>query len=238
MDDLPAGTFEGTHSHDGANLVTTSGLPDGAKDGWVPIAGVEVFECGCTQKALPDDLQAEWKVDDTLYMFFEPPWARGGAAGDCIQHKNLAGMGVLCMILFSICVQAAEGLHYGVVPYVSRPALGIVSGMVGAGGNLGSVIALAAFFRGKTTRTDQGFLNLGILVMAISALMFAIYFPEHGGMLVKAGGLGKYDPQIIKPPADYRGADSMDFGNVNLEGMNDGKPASDKKPASQAEVNA
>ena len=248
--DLPAGTFTGSHSHDGSNMVESSGM-DGlvTRDGWVMIpeyldpktekmTNYTVTECGCDQGALPEPIQKLWGLDDKLYMVFEPPFARDGAAGDCIQHQNLAGLGVLCMILFSICVQAAEGLHYGIVPYVSRPALGIVSGMVGAGGNLGSVIALSAFFRGKTTRTDQGFLNLGILVMAITGLMFAIYFPEHGSMLFKAGGLGKYDPQIIKPPADYRGADSMDFSNVNLEGMNDGKPASDKKPASQAEVNA
>ena len=214
MDDLPSGTFEGSHSHNGAELVTTSGLPEGAKDGWVPVRGVQVSECGCTQKALPDELQDEWNVDDTLYMMMEPPWARDGAAGDCIQHKNLAGMGVLCMILFSICVQAAEGLHYGIVPYVSRPALGIVSGMVGAGGNLGSVIALSAFFRGKTTRTDTGFMNLGIMVMAITALMFFIYFPDMGSLLTPAGALGSYDPQLIKPPADYRGADHMDFSAV------------------------
>ena len=118
-------------------------------------------------------------------------------------------------------MQAAEGLHYGIVPYVSRPALGIVSGMVGAGGNLGSVIALAAFFRGKTTRTDTGFMNLGIMVMAITALMFFIYFPDMGSMLTGPGGMGKYDPQLVKPPADYRGADSMDFSNVKTDA--DGK---------------
>jgi len=28
-------------------------------------------------------------------------------------------------------------------------------------------------------------------------------------MFFKAGALGSYDPQIIKPPADYRGADSV-----------------------------
>ena len=43
------------------------------------------------------------------------------------------------------------------------------------------------------------------------ALLFAVYFPELGSMLFPAGGLGKYDPQIIKPPADYRGSDSMDY---------------------------
>lgn len=153
------------------------------------------------------------------------------------RQQNTSFVSIIIVLIFSVTVQMAEGLTFGIVPYVSRPALGIVSGMVGAGGNLGSVIALAAFFRGKTSRTDQGFLNLGILVMSITSLLFAVYFPEHGSMLFKAGGLGKYDPQLVKPPADYRGADSMDFGNVNLEGKNtDGKPTSDKKPAAQAEA--
>ena len=249
--DLPSGTFSSSHSHaaDGA-MTVNSGIDHlVTQDGWVMIpeymdpktekmTNYTVTECGCDQGALPEPIQKLWGLDDKLYMVFEPPFARDGAAADCIQHQNLAGLGVLCMILFSICVQAAEGLHYGIVPYVSRPALGIVSGMVGAGGNLGSVIALSAFFRGKTTRTDTGFMNLGIMVMAITGLMFLIYFPDMGSMLTGPGGMGKYDPQLVKPPADYRGADSMDFSNVNLEGMNDGKPASDKKPASQAEVNA
>jgi hypothetical protein len=47
--------------------------------------------------------------------------------------------------------------------------------------------------------------------------MFFIYFPDMGSMLFPAGGLGKYDPQLVKPPADYRGADSMDFANVKTE---------------------
>ena len=33
-------------------------------------------------------------------------------------------------------------------------------------------------------------------------------------MLVKAGGLGSYDPQIIKPAADMRGADQMNYDDV------------------------
>merc|ERR1712196_718693 len=118
------------------------------------------------------------------------------------------------MILFSLCVQAAEGLHYGIVPYVSRPALGIVSGMVGAGGNRGSVIALWSFFKGGDIRTDHGFLYLGIMVISITALMFFVYFPDMGSMLTPAKALGSYDPQLIKPPADYRGADHMDLSAV------------------------
>ena len=39
-----------------------------------------------------------------------------------------------------------EGLTFGVVPVISRPALGVVSGMVGAGGNAGALVTNAAFF--------------------------------------------------------------------------------------------
>jgi len=129
---------------------------------------------------------------------------------DCICNSGLVGAVVLIMICFSICVQMAEGLHFGVVPYVSRPALGIVSGMVGAGGNAGAVLTLWTIFK-QVDRTDTGFIILGIVVMAESLLMLGIYFPEHGGLFFKAGALN-YDPQRWKPPADLRGADQMDYG--------------------------
>merc|ERR1711988_2005145 len=89
--------------------------------------------------------------------------------------------------------------------------------MVGAGGNLGAVLALRSFFFGHKMRKDQGFIYLGIMVISVTASMFFIYFPDKGGMLFPAGALGGYDPQLIKPPADYRGADSMDFSAVKDE---------------------
>ena len=220
--DLPAGTFTGSHSHDGSTLVESSGM-DGYvhKDGWVMIpeytdpktdklTNYTVTECGCDQGALPEPIQKDWGLDDKMYMVFEPPFMRDGAAGDCIQHQNLAGLGVLCMILFSICVQAAEGLHYGIVPYVSRPALGVVSGMVSAGGPLGAVVLLASFFEGGNLRLDEGLLRLGMVVCGLTTMLIFIYFPEHGSMLLRARALGtRYDQQLIKPPPDYRGSDSV-----------------------------
>jgi len=178
---------------------------------------VNISECGSLQEAAPAWFQEEYGVDDSLRMWLEAPQSRDGAAADCISNQSISGMSVFCMILFSLCVQAAEGLHYGIVPYVSRPALGIVSGMVGAGGNLGAVIALRSFFFAGDIRRDEGFLKLGIMVIGLTASLFFVYFPDMGGMLFPAGGLGKYDPQIIKPPADYRGADSMDFSSVDVD---------------------
>ena len=56
------------------------------------------------------------------------------------------------------------------------------------------------------------------MIMSITCLLVFVYFPESGGMLLKAGAIN-YDPQRIKPPEGYRGADSMDFANVSLPGQ-------------------
>lgn len=194
--------------------------------GWIPVAKCidetdsdvpkVVSICGTLQKKASDALKECLGAPSELILLQDPPPDEGGSGYDCISHSDTFGSSIVVIIFSSVLVQMAEGLHFGVVPYVSRPALGIVSGMVGAGGNLGSVIATSVFFRGAF-RTDQGIFNLGIMIIAVTSLMFGIYFPEHGGMFCKAGALDKltWYPQVWKPPADYRGADSMDFSNID-----------------------
>jgi NNP family nitrate/nitrite transporter-like MFS transporter len=53
--------------------------------------------------------------------------------------QSLVGA-VIVMCIFSIFTQAAEGAIYGVVPYVAKLYCGSVSGLVGSGGNMGSII--------------------------------------------------------------------------------------------------
>jgi len=126
---------------------------------------------------------------------------------DCVRNQDLLGTVVFIMMLFSTTVQMAEGLHFGVVPYVCRPALGIVSGMVGAGGNAGAVLTLWTIFKNaNVARTDDGYVILGAVIMSTSILMWLIYFPTMGGMFFKAGSL-RYDPQRVKVPEGYRGTD-------------------------------
>ena len=45
------------------------------------------------------------------------------------------------LICFSLFVQMAEGTSYGIVPFMNKQQLAVVSALVGAGGNLGAVIA-------------------------------------------------------------------------------------------------
>merc|ERR1712072_1622156 len=168
--------------------------------------------CHVREEPLTDELVANLPADSVfkdLYkvVLMEDPNA-GGA--DCICHSGTAPAVVTLLFMFSVCVQAAEGLSFGIVPYISRPALGVVSGMVGAGGNGGAVAMLNLFFKGHPIRKDRGILNMGLTIVILTCTMvMPVYMPEHGGMFFKAGALGSYDPQIIKPPADYRGADSV-----------------------------
>ena len=48
---------------------------------------------------------------------------------------------IVVLILFSLSVQMAEGATFTVVPFINKKCVGSVSGIVGAGGNAGAVLA-------------------------------------------------------------------------------------------------
>ena len=60
----------------------------------------------------------------------------------CFMHD--LGPAIVLLICFSISVQASEGATYGIVPSVSTN-VGVVAGIVGAGGNIGAVLWQAMF---------------------------------------------------------------------------------------------
>jgi len=124
----------------------------------------------------------------------------------CVHNQGTLGLTMLMMVFFSICVQMAEGLHFGIVPYISRPALGVVSGMVGAGGNAGALIS-SKTIGGKNL--DSGFIGLGVAIIAGSLSMFGIFFPGEGGIILPKNF--PYNPQLVKPAADQKGSDEVDF---------------------------
>eukprot|EP00899_Mesostigma_viride_P021778 jgi/Mesvir1/29601/Mv21457-RA.1 len=108
-----------------------------------------------------------------------------GEGAFCIalgKSDHSLGATITFCVLFSCCVQAANGACYGIVPFISKRSLGVVSGFVGAGGSAGSIITQLAFFRPDNITPQEAFVYMGIYVLCLSLLVPTLYFPPWGGM--------------------------------------------------------
>ena len=87
---------------------------------------------------------------------------------------------VALMVLYSFAYEQACGATYALVPFVSNRSPGLVSGFVSAGGTAGAAIWNGFVFR---SQTQQGYRNMGIIMMCVSMLVFLVEWPAWGGML-------------------------------------------------------
>ncbi|KAF3444624.1 hypothetical protein FNV43_RR14317 [Rhamnella rubrinervis] len=85
--------------------------------------------------------------------------------------------------IFSVFVQAAGGLTFGVVPFVSKRSLGMISGMTGSGGAIGAVITQLLLFSGSKLSTQASISLMGVMMLICTQPVSFIYFPPLGGML-------------------------------------------------------
>jgi NNP family nitrate/nitrite transporter-like MFS transporter len=83
------------------------------------------------------------------------------------SHSETVTFAVIAMLTFGLFTHMACGATYALVPFIDKRALGGVAGIIGAGGNVGAV--LAGFLLKGVGNTQQTLSILGILV-AISAL--------------------------------------------------------------------
>ena len=72
----------------------------------------------------------------------------------------------------------SNGATYSVVPFVNQKSLGMVSGIVGAGGNLGALL-FAFMFKSESITYDDAFYMIGIGACVIAVLSFFIKFPPE-----------------------------------------------------------
>lgn len=84
---------------------------------------------------------------------------------------------IAAMMLAGLFVKMSNGATYSLVPFVNKRAIGAVAGIVGAGGNLGAVLA-GFLFKTSSITWPQALLILGGIVAVSSVLAFAVRFSE------------------------------------------------------------
>jgi len=99
-----------------------------------------------------------------------------GLALMLFSQMGTLALAIGAMMLTGLFIKMSNGATYALVPFVNKRALGAVAGIVGAGGNVGSVMA-GFLFKGSMPWT-QALLVLGAAITSVSVLVFLVRFTE------------------------------------------------------------
>ena len=123
--------------------------------------------------AAGDVFGGRWGLKGRVLLLFMVLFSEGVALMVFSQMTTLA-LAIPALMVFSMFVQMSNGATFSVVPFVNKRALGGVAGFVGAGGNVGAVLAGFLFKGSMPWPTIM--LMLGGMVCVCSFLAFAVNF--------------------------------------------------------------
>lgn len=90
---------------------------------------------------------------------------------------------IVTMLIFALFLKMSNGATYSVVPFINKKAIGAVAGIVGAGGNVGAVIAGFLFASNELTYRHSLFI-IGIAVTAVSVISLLLAVTKFNGLAV------------------------------------------------------
>jgi NNP family nitrate/nitrite transporter-like MFS transporter len=133
-----------------------------------------------------------------------------------LANTHTLGGAITIMVIFGLFCQAANGSAFGIVPYINPPVTGSISGIVGAGGNLGAVF----FGLGFRNLSEHQAFNLMAAVVIVSGLScFCISIKGHRGLIFGQDSpevmaawkkLGSHDTTLSVPEKDAEAAKDID----------------------------
>lgn len=90
------------------------------------------------------------------------------------QAGNLT-LAILSMLTFAMFLKMANGGTYAIVPFINPKAVGVISGVVGAGGNVGGML-MGFLFKSQSISYGQAFMYIGGIVAITGLLLFLVNF--------------------------------------------------------------
>jgi NNP family nitrate/nitrite transporter-like MFS transporter len=86
-------------------------------------------------------------------------------------------LAIMAMLLFAFFVKMSNGATYSIVPFINKKKIGMVSGIVGAGGNLGAVL-FGFVFKSENISYQEGLFMIGGFVALVSFFIYLIKLPD------------------------------------------------------------
>lgn len=132
---------------------------------------------------MSDWANAHWAMKGRLWAHFFALLLQGVMMFWFASVTPEQGVGLALFVLccFATFVNAAEGTSYGIVPYMIPQDVAVVSAVVGAGGTLGSVIALGVIYN-NTADDATGMMWHSVYIVFWALTVFGMQWEEHGSM--------------------------------------------------------
>jgi NNP family nitrate/nitrite transporter-like MFS transporter len=84
---------------------------------------------------------------------------------------------IISMLSFALFLKMSNGATFGIVPFVNAKNVGMVSGIVGAGGNLGGML-FGFLFKSSSITYVQAFTYIGYAVIAVALIVLITRFAK------------------------------------------------------------
>jgi NNP family nitrate/nitrite transporter-like MFS transporter len=94
---------------------------------------------------------------------------------------------IISMLSFALFLKMSNGATYGIVPFVNTKNVGMVSGIVGAGGNLGGML-FGFLFKSTTITYVEAFTYIGYSVIAVALIVLITRFNKQSALSKVTGG--------------------------------------------------
>ena len=79
-------------------------------------------------------------------------------------------LAIISMLSFALFLKMANGATYGITPFINEKNVGLVSGIVGAGGNVGGML-FGFLFKSESITYMQAFQYIGYIVIGVSLIV-------------------------------------------------------------------
>jgi NNP family nitrate/nitrite transporter-like MFS transporter len=83
-----------------------------------------------------------------------------------------------CMLSFALFLKMANGATYGIVPFVDEKNVGLISGVVGAGGNLGGMV-FGFLFKSESITYTQAFTYIGVAIVLAAGIVALVRWTKN-----------------------------------------------------------
>jgi MFS transporter, NNP family, nitrate/nitrite transporter len=87
-------------------------------------------------------------------------------------------LAIMTMLAFALFLKMSNGATFAVVPFINKNVMGSVAGIVGAGGNVGAVLA-GFLFKSESLSYRDSFYIIGLAVIIVSVIAFVIAIPKR-----------------------------------------------------------